>query len=169
MYMSVLVRDSEKKKTKATHVWNRKCACQPCYNPRCCSYRGTAAADDDLKISQHAYAGAWYIWTNRGGDDMNVKKRNPYSIPCRHQAGPNITLPAPSHHTNAPWRKYLKGRAGVGQKCWHSEIALSDNICRVSHSQPVFSIQPWQRVGKYPGLIPFPAHYALECFPFFPE
>lgn len=33
----------------------------------------------------------------RGGD-MNVIKRNPYSIPRRHQAGPNITLPAPSHH-----------------------------------------------------------------------
>lgn len=48
------------------------------------------------------------------------------------------------------WREHLKGRAEVRPKCWHSQIAFSDNTRCVSCSQLLFPSQPWQRVVKHP-------------------
>lgn len=131
---------------------NRKCAFQSFWNPPCSSYKETAVeAGEKQKGSKQASAGVRYMGTtSRTGINKHrykyydTKKSMQYPFPLSGPAKYNPYRTIAPRMTNAALRKYLKGRAVVGQKCWHSEIALSDNICRVAHSQPLFSIQPWQ-------------------------
>lgn len=59
------------------------------------------------------------------GNDMNIIKRNPHSIPCCHQAGPNITLPAPSHRT---WQTHRRGNTLKGEPEWDRSADIQRSL-----------------------------------------
>lgn len=176
MYVSVLVGDSERK------IWTQP-MCETNRNRKMCLptvpesvlllIQSTEEVRDDPALWNkrfHITTTCWsvihvnnkqsrkgrekggleLIWKGGGGNNAS---QHPMLLSGLAKYNPDRVI-AP-RLTNAVLRKYLKGTAGVGQKCWHSKITLSDNICRVAHSQPVFSIQPWQRVGSI-SLHPLP-------------
>lgn len=65
------------------------------------------------------------------------------------------------------WREHLKGRAEVRPKCWHSQIAFSDNTRCVSCSQLLLPSQPWQRVVKHPYFYTLSHTLGSTTFSFF--